>query len=206
MRKAIWFAAGMALLLAIVLVCARPATRWLVLTQEPRPADLLVVLAGGAGERLATGLVLYQAGLSPRILVTDEFGYPDRAMRWLGGKGIPRRSLVPPLMPSESTYEDALAVRQVVLKENIRSILVVTSPYHCRRARLILDRVLGGLGIQVTVTASMTLYMDLERWWQTRQGWITVPGEFPKLVWVWATVSDVGAVGAAAPPDMTGSP
>ena len=200
MRKFAKLSAGIFSILAMSAFLARPATRWLIQSSEPRPSDLIVVLAGGAGERLVTGLQLYRAGLASRILITDGFGYPDLGMRYLRAGGVPERSLRQPLMPSESTYEDALAVRQVVVKDNIRSILVVTSPYHCRRTRLIFDRVLGDLGTDVTVTASVTLYMDMDTWWRTRQGWITVPGEFPKLIWSWLSVPHVSAVGVPRPP------
>ncbi|HEY3175484.1 MAG TPA: YdcF family protein [Candidatus Polarisedimenticolia bacterium] len=175
----------------------RGATAWLCAGEPPVASDLLVVLAGGSGERLATALEVYRAGLAPAILITDGFGFADKDMRYLNERGVPARSLMAPLRPATSTYEDALTIRQVVLRENLKSILVVTSPYHCRRARLILKRVVGSLGVRITVTPSVTLYMDLGHWWRSRQGWITVPGEFPKLLWAWVTVPTVPAVGDA---------
>jgi len=161
---------------------------WLSTGKPPRPADLMVVLAGGSGERFATALQLWQGGLSRRILVTDGLGYPDLAFNRLREGGVPARALLAPLRPSSSTYGDALAIRQMIIRADYHSILVVTSPYHCRRTELILGRVLAGMPVRVTVTASVTLYMDPERWWSSRQGWITVGPEFPKLLWDWLTV------------------
>ena len=174
---------------------AQEATAWLDDGDAPVVSDLLVILGGGSGERILTGLELYRAALAPMILITDGAGFPDEEMRHLEEQGVPARSLVPPLRPASSTYEDALTIRQVVLRKNLKSILVVTSPYHCRRARLILKRVVGSLGVRVTVTPSVSLYMDMEHWWRSHQGWITVSGEFPKLLWAWATVPNVTAVG-----------
>jgi uncharacterized SAM-binding protein YcdF (DUF218 family) len=192
-----WVVAALALALTAGWLGLVPATGWLVSGEPPVASDLMVVLGGGSGERLETGLQLYRAGLAPVILVTSGSGFPDQEMRYLKEQGVPARSLVPPLRPAISTYEDALTIRQVVLRNNLKSILVVTSPYHCRRARLILKRVVGSLGVRITVTPSVTLYMDMEHWWRSHQGWITVPGEFPKLLWAWATVPTVPSVGAA---------
>lgn len=175
----------------------RAATDLLGEGDPPVASDLLVILGGGSQERLATGLELYRAGLAPAILVTDGAGYPDEEMRQLEAEGVPERCLVPPLRPATSTYEDALSIRQVILRKDLKSILVVTSPYHCRRTRMILQRVLGGLGVKVTVTPSVSLYMDMAHWWRSHQGWITVAVEFPKLLWAWATVPTVTAVGDA---------
>ncbi len=155
----------------------------------------MVVLAGGSGERFATALDLWRARFSRRILVTDGGGYPDEAFGRLRKGGVPERALVAPHRPSDSTYGDALAIRQAIREGNYSSILVVTSPYHCRRTELILRRVLAGIPVRVTVTASVSLYMNPERWWSSRQGWITVGPEFPKLIWAWLTVpvgSEVG--------------
>lgn len=174
---------------------AREATSWLYDPEPPVASDLLVILGGGSEERLLTGLDLYRAGLAPMILITDGAGFPDTEMEHLEEQGVPARSLVAPLRPATSTYEDALTIRQVVLRKSLNSILVVTSPYHCRRARLILHRVVGGLGVRITVTPSVSLYMDMEHWWRSHQGWITVSAEFPKLLWAWATVPTVAAVG-----------
>jgi len=166
--------------------------RYLSTGEPPRKADLMVVLSGGSGERFATALELWRAEAAPRILVTDGHGYPDDAFSLLRDRGVPVRALLAPPRPSRSTYEDALAIRQVLEKGEFKSILVVTSPYHCRRTGLILGRVLSRIRVGVTITSSVSLYMSPERWWRSRQGWITVGPEFPKLVWAWLTVP-VGA-------------
>ena len=189
-------AVGLLLILSTESV-ARKATAWLYDWDPPAPSDLLVVLGGGSKERLTTVIELYRAGLAPAILITDGAGFPDEEMSYLEKQGVPARSLIPPLRPATSTYEDALSIKQVVVRKKFKSVLVVTSPYHCRRARMILERVVGSAGVRVAVTPSISLYMDKEHWWRSHQGWITVSGEFPKLLWAWATVPTVTTVGDA---------
>lgn len=170
-------------------------TRWLLAagSAPDAPADLIVVLDGGARERVSTALDLYLAGFAPAILLTDRDGFPDAHFRHLEAGGVPDRALLGPPSPSSSTWGDALTVRQIIEKHNIRSILVVTSPYHCRRAALILGRVLEGRGVCVHVTPSRSLYFDPQRWWTNRNGRATVPWEFPKLLWAWLVVPRGGA-------------
>jgi len=161
------------------------ATRWLYQFDSPVPSELMVVLGGGSSERLQTAVELYAAGMAPRILSTSASGFPDIFFERLVQNGVPRRALVAPLSPSTSTLEDAFSIRQVVQRERVGSILVVTSPYHCRRARMAVRRSFRDLDVRVTVTPSISLYMDAEQWWKSRQGWITVGKEFPKLARDW---------------------
>lgn len=176
-----------------------PATEWLLAEAPPERADLLVILSGGARERVRTGLSLYRAGLAPAILITDPEGYPAAELAYFEREGVPPQALLAPLRPAASTYEDALSIRQVIGRKSVKSILVVTSPPHCRRAGLILNRVLRNSGVRVTVTPSESLYFDPHRWWTDRQGWANVAVEFPKLLWAWLTVPMAPPVGGFAP-------
>ncbi len=174
---------------------ARQAGDWLMVGEAPRPSELIVVLAGGARERLLTALDLYRSGLAPAIMITDPYGFPDSQMRELAAAGVPERALHPPPCVSTTTVEDALCIREIILRKRLRSLLVVTSPYHCRRARLTFSRILSDLDVRVTITPSMSLYVDLDQWWKSRDGWNKVPAEYLKLIRVWMTVPDFGPVG-----------
>lgn len=177
--------AGTGVLLVAGVLLVIPATAWLATGEPPVLSDIIVVLAGGAGERAMTAAELYAQGMGQRIMITDPSGFPDKLMEYLENEGVPSRRILSSLRPTRSTYEDALAIRQVVARTGAHSILVVTSPHHCKRARLILERMLADLDIQITVTSSVSLYMNPDRWWETRHGWNTVPLELPKLLWAW---------------------
>lgn len=204
-REARGVALGGYTLLSLILILAWPAVadrafQWLSQAEPPGPSDLLVVVTGGARERLVTAFRLYRDGYAPAILVTGPPGAPERALAGFASEGLPAAALVSPGSPSESTVEDAMRIREVVLRRGSRSILVVTSPYHCRRVRLVLERALADLDVRIAVTASGSLYMDTRRWWADRQGWNLIPAEYLKLAWAWATVP------SARGGEMTGTP
>ncbi len=180
---------------------------WLLTGEEPRPSDLIVVLAGGARERLLTALELYRMGAAPAIMITDMYGYPDAMMRELALEGVPLRALVPPPRAASSSLEDALSIREVVIRQELRSVIVVTSPFHCRRARLILSRTLSDLDVRLTVAAARSLYVDPNRWWESREGWGKVPLEYAKLLKDWLLVPSFGDAGpGSGEPEPAGSP
>ncbi len=189
------FATAGLILVATGPLVARQAGDWLMVGEAPRNCELIVVLAGGARERLLTALELYRGGFAPAIMITDPYGFPDVQMRELAEAGVPERALLPPSSAATTTLEDAWCIREVVLRKGLRSLLVVTSPYHCRRARLAFSRILSDLDVRVTVTASKSLYMELDQWWKSRDGWNKVPAEYLKLVRAWMTVRDFGPVG-----------
>lgn len=119
---------------------------------------------------------------------------------------MPETAFEPYALESGSTLQDALVIREAVLRKQVKSLLIVTSPCHCRRARMILGRTLLDLGVQVTVTASLSLYWNLNSWWRDRQGWATVPAEYAKLVVAWANVPTVRPGAARRGTRSTGNP
>lgn len=159
---------------------ARAGESWLADSDPPRHSDLIIVLDGGAAERISRAIELYREGFAPAILVTSSEGFPDAQLRRMVSGGIPSRALLAPMQPSSSTWEDAVTIRQTVLRESVDSILVVTSSFHCRRARLIMERVLADIPVRITLTQANRLYPW--PWWRT------VPPEYLKLAWAWLAV------------------
>jgi uncharacterized SAM-binding protein YcdF (DUF218 family) len=175
---------------------AGAAMEWLAKSSPPAPAQAIVVVGGGARERLETAARLHAGGFAPRILVTGSGRFIASARSILSDLGVPGTAVIQPPDETHSTWEDALLIRRVVEQQGFRSILVVTSPYHCRRLGLMLDRCLEGTGVNVTITASASLYFDPPRWWADGDGWVLIPAEYGKLLW-WLV---------AGPPEVTGTP
>ncbi len=115
----------------------------------PRPSHAIVVFAGGVGEsgeagggyqeRVKQAIDLYQAGYAPRLIFSSgyEFVFPEtQVMRDLAvSQGIPPQAI---LLESEaaSTYEHVTRVHDTLDRHGWRQVLLVSSPYHMRRAML----------------------------------------------------------------------
>ena len=76
-------------------------------------------------------------------------------------------------------------------------MLVVTSPYHTRRAAWAFSRVLGGTGIGFGVHPSDSFYVDYDRWWSSPYARRTVAREYAKL-WLYGLAVQAVAVRVAA--------
>jgi len=153
---------------------------WMDYTEEPRKADLIVVLAGSYARPFG-GAELFKRGFAPEIWLSRPY-HPEGedAVRRLGiplrveeevNQDILRRSGVPAeairLFGNGvlSTYNEALALQREAPVAG-KTILVVTSRYHARRAGMIFRKVLRDS--KVVMVASPTK-LDLRRWWKHRE-------------------------------------
>ena len=172
---------GAACLLALLALAGLMATAgwWLPATDAPRPADAIVVLAGDV-RRAVHGADLYLEGLAPAVYIGRPFydppeplcslGLPcprqeDRMREVLLLKGVPPEAVR--LYGDEllSTVEEAEAFSRALPPE-AKTILVVTSPSHSRRAKVVLAHVLPGRELVMCPTP----HERFEQEWWTHQG------------------------------------
>ena len=126
------------LIVAVLLIVQRRAIlagfgKWLVVSEEPIPCDVIIVLGGESGHRVLKAIELYQQGYSAQIAVTGgaaEFPEvePPPYERWLhllDRGGIPRSS-IDLLVPSHSTYDDAMLTRNYLIGLTERRFIVLT--------------------------------------------------------------------------------
>jgi len=141
---------GLAIALYL-LVFQSPALWWIAqplrLSQPPRPVDAIVVLGGGVGEsgkagggyqeRVKQAVDLYQQGQAPRIIFCSGFTWSlqeAEVMKDLAlAEGI-SGSAIELQKTAKNTHEAVLFVTQMLRAEQLGSILLVSSPYHMRRA------------------------------------------------------------------------
>jgi uncharacterized SAM-binding protein YcdF (DUF218 family) len=142
----------------------------LVVDSMAQPAEVAVVLGGGGGSRLHKALELYEQGIVGGLVLVDEKEkyWDTRLARQCpdcktGGKRLTI------LSGSESTLTDALLVHKYCIANDIKKLLVVTDPYHTRRASLAFNRQFADSGIEVK-TLSSGDYRDMlspsEDWWR----------------------------------------
>jgi uncharacterized SAM-binding protein YcdF (DUF218 family) len=84
---------------------------------------------------------------------------------------------------SQNTIQNALEVREIVERLNAKSVLVVTSTYHMRRA---LELIRAELARKPKLDVELDEYpvespnFDRERWWESATGWRILLSEYFK--------------------------
>jgi hypothetical protein len=191
-----------AVLVAGTAVLSLPAAgSWLVVSDPlPPSADAIVILAGSVRDRALEAARLYRDGVAPRVVVTREallagsselgaagveLPESDGLLRMaLAGLGVPPRAIVTLRRRAQSTASEARTIARWACPRGMRSLVVVTSPSHTRRARLVLRRALGP-GFTLSVRPARADTFAGSRWVRVRRDAKTVLSEWQKLAFHW---------------------
>lgn len=181
---------GVFLLLAVVALTRtywmRKAGEFLIQAEEPRRADLGVVLAGDwRGNRILKGGELVRKGFVPAALVDgppQHYGIPesDLAIQFAVARGYPETSFIRFPMQASSTDEEAQIVVAELRRRGCSSFLLITSDFHTRRARRIFRKYIGPLEMTVVSAPDDSFHGGL--WWGSREGRKTFAFEFLKTI------------------------
>lgn len=109
----------------------------------------------------------------------------ELARRALERGGVPGQKIEESPKTVGGTYQEAVLLRDLTNLYGARSIIVVTSPYHTRRARWILRRVFAGSGVEIKIAAAASSDAATPRlatWWFHKRGWQDVAGEYAKFL------------------------
>lgn len=186
--------------LAAWAVAARFAAEALVVSEELERADALVVLAGSSAyvERAGHAAELYREGRAPVVLLTNDGQlsgwsnesqsnptFVERARAELIRAGVPPERIEALPRRVGSTHDEAVLLREYAGERRLRSLLVVTSGYHSRRALWTFRRAFEGSGVEVGVSR---VEPGLQTptpgtWWFSPRGWRAVAGEYVKMVY-----------------------
>jgi uncharacterized SAM-binding protein YcdF (DUF218 family) len=186
--------------LAAWAVAARFAAEALVVSEELQRADALVVLAGSSAyvERTARAAELYREGRAPAVVLTNDGQlsgwsnesqsnptFVERARAELVRGGVPPERIEALPRRVGSTHDEAVLLREYAGERRMRSLLVVTSAYHSRRALWTFRKAFEGSGVAVGVS---TVELEREKpspgtWWLSPRGWQSVAGEYVKTVY-----------------------
>jgi uncharacterized SAM-binding protein YcdF (DUF218 family) len=198
-----WFFFAFALVYVLVSAYHAPILtrmgRYLVVEHPPVKSDLIVCLAGGNVERGLTAADVYQRGLGSKVFVAREIipdgyeilrrrgvSYPesrDQLIFLLKGLGVPESAILTSDTPSESTVMEAELVEKLVKENHYRSVLLITSPTHSRRAWLTFRKAIPDKEIRITVIPTPYSKFRAEDWWKTRRYVREVILEYQKLIY-----------------------
>lgn len=154
-----------------------------MVVDEPLTAsDVLIVLSGNP-ERELYAVELYRSGLAEKIVMSG----PSSAVRAMKKRAVERGVEAGDIILEEeswSTYQNAVNSRAIVLQQEMKSAIVITSDYHARRSRMVFRRVFKDTGINLIFSAAPGLSpgADIEYDEERRR---QVLKEYVKLVYYW---------------------
>ena len=208
-RRRLAVAALLATALVVLAAMAhRPVLRLvgqaLVVEDRLAPADAVVIVAGGIPTREATGAELYRKGLAPLVVLSNDFT-PDRVRELiaLGARrldyqgeshlvleryGVPPGAIVLLGTQVKTTEAELKVVAQTAQARGWRRIILVTSPHHSRRVKLVWTREAAGR-IEGLVALAKENDFSADGWWRRRRQAEAVLHEYLGLAAIYLGVS-----------------
>ncbi|HIA64621.1 TPA: YdcF family protein [Candidatus Poribacteria bacterium] len=161
----------------------------IVQTDSLQPVDTIIILAGDA-ERFQHGVSLYESEYAPHIIFTSDSApllLVDLHINWeeittnaIKKAGISEGSTS--LVLSTSTYDDAKYSYQLMQEKGFQSAIVVSSPYHMRRVRMIFNKIYKNSGIELQYSPVENSWFSVEKWWTRERELVTINNEYIKLI------------------------
>jgi uncharacterized SAM-binding protein YcdF (DUF218 family) len=163
-------------------------------TPQPAPTrgDAIVVISGDEQlARFQEGVSLYEQGLGKYLVFSgaarDNGTSNADVMRDLAVRhGIPNAAILDEPQ-AEDTWGNAVFTRQVLEAHGLRSAILVTSPYHARRAKMTFDAAYAGSGIRLVVHSAPDSQWRKLSWWQQPETRRLTISELQKLGYILLT-------------------
>ncbi|MEI6741982.1 MAG: YdcF family protein [bacterium] len=154
-------------------------------------ADAIVVVSGGQTiSRAEKGIDLYKQGYAPKIIFSgaalddgpsNAFAMRDQAL----ASGVPAGNIYID-EKSQNTYENAVNSKAILQSLAASKIILVTSPYHQRRANQTFESVLGK-GYQVLGVSAFDDRWSKSQWWRRGFSLFISVSETWKLIYIGMT-------------------
>ena len=196
-RRLFWLLALCSLFAALFLfrvpLLTGAAQAWIV--DEPlQKADAIVVLGGGMETRPFEAAKLYHAGLAPKILLlntrlspTEELGitktHTQIANEILLKNGVPKTSIVTIGEGVASTHDESIAVREWVLNNRPKRLIIPTDLFHTRRVHWLFGRVVKTNEVTISIKAINPREYAASNWWRHEEGLISFQNEVLKYAY-----------------------
>lgn len=134
--------------------------RSLVVSVPMEKADALIVLGGEPLARPQEAARLYKQGVAPKVFVTG-IGDAARNRQILMASGVPG-SVITMESKATSTFTNATLLKPILEAAGVHTALIITSPFHTRRALATFQKVIPGISFGIT-EASIG-------WWKRKEG------------------------------------
>ncbi len=158
-----------------------------LVTDAPQRSDVIVVLAGETDVRPTRGLQLLEQGYGQRMVLDVpaaikiyKFTQLELAQEYIRDLPLAAAISICPIK-GLSTKEESKDVQNCLASERPKSVLIVTSDHHTRRALSVFRRDIPG--IQFSVAAARNDTQFGVRWWTHREWAKTFADEWLRLIW-----------------------
>src|ERR1700683_5175417 len=177
---------ALALLGGLLVGLAARAGKFLVVA-APLPSDVILVLAGETDRRPARALELLAQGYGRRVVLDVpakaklyEFTQIQLAQKYV--QDLPQGALVSVCaIDGLSTRDESKDAEKCIAREGGKSVLIVTSDFHTRRALSIFRKEVSGH--EYSAAAARNEEQFGARWWTHRQWSKTFVDEWVRLIW-----------------------
>ncbi|MBI5492091.1 MAG: YdcF family protein [Deltaproteobacteria bacterium] len=142
--------------------------------------DAIVVLTGGMG-RVEEGLSLLRKGKAGLLVLSGVHADADLDSIFLNHLDRSERPRIVLEKKSGSTFENAVEVKRFMEERGLKSMVLITSVYHMKRAEYIFRRIMPP-DIRIEPYRVSTPNFDEEKWWQGRSLMLLLI-EFLKYYW-----------------------
>ncbi len=155
----------------------------------PKRSDAIVVISGDEQmARFSEGMRLYQAGLGSVLVFSgaarDNGTSNADVMHDLAvARGVPDEAILEDSL-AEDTWGNAVHTRRLLEERGVKSAILVTSPYHARRAKLTFDAAYAGSGIDLVVHSAPDSEWRKLSWWQQPETRRLTFAELQKLLYI----------------------
>lgn len=191
-------------LIAIWIFAAPYLATNLIIEKPLEKADVIFVLGGSSVyfERTRKAAELYKKGVSEKIYLTDDGGrggwsqkenrnptFAELAKNELVKNGVPAEKIEILQPQVTGTIYEARILADTAKSKNVKTVLLVTSAYHTRRAFWICDKILRENNTEISLgIVSPDTGIDTPKpqiWWLSPNGWNFVAGEYVKSLAYW---------------------
>jgi uncharacterized SAM-binding protein YcdF (DUF218 family) len=165
-------------LLGVLYLVRHPILRlaggFLIVDDEPRASDSIVVLGDDYdSDAAARAAELFKAGWSPRIVVSGKYFRPyateaELEQHDLTDRGVPAAAIVRYPYRATGMHEEVRALATFLTSHGWKKVIVVTANYRTRRLRYVLERMLPD-GAEVRMVAARDPDYDPNDWWKHRE-------------------------------------
>ena len=143
---------------------------WLDVTDPLAHADAIVAISGDTGARAESAITLWKKGYAPVLIFSGGSSDPESVAsaelmkRVAVAAGVPANAIVVE-GTSATTEENAQRVAALMKSAGLRSAILVTSPYHQRRAALLFEREFARAGLEFRNHPADDPDWDATLWW-----------------------------------------